>query len=440
MRYGFINNFSQFLAADLAAGATTMTLDGGGALLSNASADLVYTLTMDDGAGTTEIVHVTAATGNDLTIERGKEGTSDATWPSGSQVEMRVTAGAMNSLTAMDSSPVLVGPVLELAGLSAFFDAGDTRGTVFIGDNLDLRAGLAAPNLKAPINIGYYNRLYDDGGYGQVVIGNDIYLKPGAIGAVVIGSGAGWGGGTEATGMVGAVCVGEYASCAYDHGIAIGASSAARLGGVAMGYQSGMSGDYSVVLGAEQWCGGTESVMIGHGGYVAGDYAVAVGFEVDVSDWGIGLGAAARVDVEGGMVTHAVPYLHKLTAQAPAAFTGANAVFRTSQQLVMRTDPIDLAAANEFELALPAGLRLFIDAIEVVAAATTSGTPEMAIGTTSGGVDAAAAQALTTGAAWSRSTLTPATTDGLAGSLFAHVTTTGTGSVYVILKGYAIHA
>lgn len=105
MRYGFVNNFEQTLAADLAAGATTMTLDGGGALLADASTDYRYKLTLiqtDDDNNEThrEIVEVTAVIGDDLTIEGELEGTTRLTggWPSGTTVAARVTADHLERL------------------------------------------------------------------------------------------------------------------------------------------------------------------------------------------------------------------------------------------------------------------------------------------------------------------------------------------------------
>lgn len=101
MRYGFINNFAQVLAADLAAGATTLTLDGGGALLADASTDYRYKLTLIqrdafNNETAREILEVTGASGDVLTVVREQEGTTAiSSWPSGSAVEARVTAGQL---------------------------------------------------------------------------------------------------------------------------------------------------------------------------------------------------------------------------------------------------------------------------------------------------------------------------------------------------------
>jgi hypothetical protein len=45
-----------------------------------------------------EIVKVTARAGDVLTVERGQEGTTAATWSTGARIEMRLTAGSMETL------------------------------------------------------------------------------------------------------------------------------------------------------------------------------------------------------------------------------------------------------------------------------------------------------------------------------------------------------
>ncbi len=146
MRYGFVNNFEQTLAADLAAGATTMTLDGGGALLAGASADYRYKLTLiqTDAYGNEthrEIVDVTAASGNDLTVVREQEGTTElAPWPSGTTVQARVTAGNLdNLLPAPEWRPeaIAVGPVDFSNGLSSSSWAAPA-GRKFFVDSVDV--------------------------------------------------------------------------------------------------------------------------------------------------------------------------------------------------------------------------------------------------------------------------------------------------------------
>lgn len=87
----FSNNASTTLAAELSAVATSMTV--------TESTDFVaipagrFELVTLEADNTREIVKVTARSGNTWTIARAQEGTTSATWESGSKVEARVTAG-----------------------------------------------------------------------------------------------------------------------------------------------------------------------------------------------------------------------------------------------------------------------------------------------------------------------------------------------------------
>lgn len=98
----FTNNASAALAAQLNAGATSLTVDTGlGALFpSPVSPDYaVLTLTQ---AGTSETsweeVKLTARSGDVMTIVRAQEGSTDATWAAGSKVELRITAAMLNEV------------------------------------------------------------------------------------------------------------------------------------------------------------------------------------------------------------------------------------------------------------------------------------------------------------------------------------------------------
>lgn len=141
MRYGFLNNFQQTLAAALGEGATTLSLNDGGAQLADASTDYRYKLTLiqRDAFGTEthrEIVDVTAASGNDLTIEGAKEGTTRLAggWPSGTAVEARVTAEVMGSLAP---EVMAFGP-LDLSDGGASASLQMPAGMKLFVDSLDL--------------------------------------------------------------------------------------------------------------------------------------------------------------------------------------------------------------------------------------------------------------------------------------------------------------
>lgn len=103
MRYGFLNGFKANLAQPLAVDATTLELTNGGAQLSDASEDYRYRLTLFTVEVVNshyvetqrEVIDVIGVSGNTLTIEGGKEGTSRPTggWPvDDTNVELRYTA------------------------------------------------------------------------------------------------------------------------------------------------------------------------------------------------------------------------------------------------------------------------------------------------------------------------------------------------------------
>ena len=95
----FKNNVWGQLASELASGATTATLNAGHGF-TDPGTDW-YLATLIGVTGTTEtsweIVKVTDVSANTLTIVRAQEGTSAVTWPAGTRIELRLTAGATES-------------------------------------------------------------------------------------------------------------------------------------------------------------------------------------------------------------------------------------------------------------------------------------------------------------------------------------------------------
>ena len=95
----FKNNTWGLLASELASGATTATLNAGHGF-TDPGTDW-YLATLIGVTGTTEtaweIVKVTDVSTNTLTLVRAQEGTADATWPAGTRLELRLTAGATES-------------------------------------------------------------------------------------------------------------------------------------------------------------------------------------------------------------------------------------------------------------------------------------------------------------------------------------------------------
>lgn len=101
----FKNNAFASLAAELSAAGTLATLaTGQGARFPAPSGGdhFLATLILLDGNGAEtawEVVKCTARATDGLTIERAQEGTTARIWPVGSRLEMRVTAGTLDSFT-----------------------------------------------------------------------------------------------------------------------------------------------------------------------------------------------------------------------------------------------------------------------------------------------------------------------------------------------------
>ncbi|MDC8804210.1 hypothetical protein PRZ61_12235 [Halomonas pacifica] len=173
MRFGFINAFSVQLGATLAEGATTATLEPGVAVaLDDASADRVYPLVLAerDVRGIDvrrEIIYVTGRSGDDVTIQRARETTTDQEWPAGTVVEYRLTEGALEALVQQGDSPV--------AGVAA-----QSQVTVAIGP-LDLLSGADTAVVSLPAGLLLFADSVDivvadsdsPGGAPEVEVGED---------------------------------------------------------------------------------------------------------------------------------------------------------------------------------------------------------------------------------------------------------------------------
>jgi hypothetical protein len=110
----FKNNVEGVVAAGgLAESATTLSLVDA-SLFPDPGTDW-YLATLSDAAETAwEIVKVTAKAGNDLTIVRAQESTTDVAWAGGSKVSMRPTAGMMETahtpVAISDTTPAEAAP------------------------------------------------------------------------------------------------------------------------------------------------------------------------------------------------------------------------------------------------------------------------------------------------------------------------------------------
>jgi len=93
----FANNASSSLAAGIAAGDTSLTLVDGSAFPSpvTAAGDYFFLTLANADETAWEVVKVTARSGNVCTVERGQDGTTAASWGTGTKAEARLCNAAM---------------------------------------------------------------------------------------------------------------------------------------------------------------------------------------------------------------------------------------------------------------------------------------------------------------------------------------------------------
>lgn len=130
----FTNNSSCKLGSSLASGATTFTATGAAALTFAPTVSGKFQMaTLEDPLtpGVYEIVKVTARSGYDFTVERAQEGTTARSWPAGTSLRARVTAGMLGAFiqdvgattgriaggTAIAGYPVMQSPQDDLGSL-----------------------------------------------------------------------------------------------------------------------------------------------------------------------------------------------------------------------------------------------------------------------------------------------------------------------------------
>ena len=99
----FANNASTTLASNIASGDTTLIVSAGaGALFPSPTGGDYFLITMvgvNSGVETSwEIIKVTARSTDTLTIVRAQESTTSAAWTTGTKIELRLTAGSMNTV------------------------------------------------------------------------------------------------------------------------------------------------------------------------------------------------------------------------------------------------------------------------------------------------------------------------------------------------------
>ena len=105
------NNAVSTLLAGITSGALSVSCQAGhGARFDSPGAGQIAKLTLYNSAGLREIVHVTARSGDTLTIVRAQEGTTALAWNAGDGMEQTATAAFLNGLSQLDRTETYTAP------------------------------------------------------------------------------------------------------------------------------------------------------------------------------------------------------------------------------------------------------------------------------------------------------------------------------------------
>lgn len=330
----FSNNAATTLAAELSAGATSMTVTAstGFAALTSPQFELV---TIDDGTAR-EIVKVTARSGGTWTVERAQEGTTAAAWPVETPVEARATAG---TFTAFVTGQALM--AYNLAG----------------GNAIGADAVSMQPARSNDANVA--------SGAGAVAIGGDTVADQ--DGAVALGR-------YSAARSESATAVGNYA------GVSTGSDDAVAIGrcfvksdsphAVAVGYFAYAANDGALAVGDSAYAEGAGAVGVGKLSEAWASGSVAIGARAQAQD-----AYSAHLS---GLLRHTKSSL--LETSDPARNIERTAFF-SAPVVTLMTPDVSLAATGTVDLVLPANTQFYVDTIGliVVSAATPEGAPAISV-------------------------------------------------------------
>lgn len=381
------------------AAATSVTVDTGSAFESP-TGNQWQTLTIWNCGDpkTYEAVSMSARSTNTLTIARAQDGTSAATWASGSCIGDLVTAGTMDSVLQNYNA----------SGTSAI--AIDTGGGGVASGNYGISIGTSGDaTAESAISIGRQaqatgsNAIAIGGGSSDTDSANAL-----AADAISIGN-------DSRVTQASSIAIGQLAEATGTLSTAIGESVAA-------------SGADSTAVGGEAVASGDESLALG-GALASAANASAIGYGITVNttdSWGV-RGLPVMINDDGE--TNALAY-----------YTAVRAVI-CSDDINAKTlaDDVD-------SLTFPTGTHFYTESAFVVAtdADTVSGQPNVAVGSATGGgqvVASAATSSLT--ADYEREPLTIVATTGDDGitAVYFSIKTAATGTtlnVRVCLEGVLI--
>lgn len=167
----FENWFQASLTADLAQGATTVTVDDASALSLTGSDH--YMAVLFNANGDKEIIQIDGISANVLTIVRGQEGSTDQAFATDDQIEIRLTKGTLDGffqrVELLDED--------DMATDSALVPASQQSIKAYINDHAYQPTGMISA-----WNPGYFTATANGGTYtdvlGNTVAGANTYLNP----------------------------------------------------------------------------------------------------------------------------------------------------------------------------------------------------------------------------------------------------------------------
>ncbi|MCM7636306.1 glycine-rich domain-containing protein [Enterobacter roggenkampii] len=286
------NNAQSVLAAGISASATSLTLNTGtGALFpSPVSGASFFKLTLIDAATgqISEIVHVTAKSGDVLTIVRGQEGTSARAWSANDIAANMLTAGTILLLAQLESPTFTGTPAAPTApaGTNTTQIATTAFATALPGRFL-LRRFVTSSSTYTPgadVKMIRVRVIGGGGGGGAAGVTNSGYTA--------IGGGGGAGGYSEKTISI--------TSGFSPVSITIGS------GGIPGG-QSGYSGGAGGVTSFGSYCsasggdGGAGTAATNNASYIMSGGAGGIGSNGEVNAYGQSGAAAIMPPVNGGI-------------------------------------------------------------------------------------------------------------------------------------------
>lgn len=129
------NNASSRLAVSINSNELEISVSAGdGAKFPALSGSDWFPLTLIKANGATEILKATARNGDVITVVRAQDGTTSQAFTAGDRVELRLTAGVVNSKMET-AGGVMTGPLTLTADMTTYRPGAPTTGAVFLGNS-----------------------------------------------------------------------------------------------------------------------------------------------------------------------------------------------------------------------------------------------------------------------------------------------------------------